>query len=95
MRTIESLTDDEIENCIDGSSNIDMIKDILTKHGVVNENGVVSSGIFADWFAQALEGYIDAEPETEEWTEAFDNNWNWGYNIADNINDLLEDNNEI
>jgi len=95
IKNVHALTNDEIEDCIEGSSNIEMIRDILTKHGVVDIEGHVDSEIFADWFAQALEGYIDADKDTVEYTEAFDNNWNWGYNIADNINDLLEDTNDI
>lgn len=95
MRTIESLTDDEIEDCIDGSSNIEMIRVILTKPGVLTSKGLISSGVFADWFSEAISMYIDAEEDTDEYTEAFDNNWDWGYNIADNINYLLEDTNDI
>ena len=95
MRTIGSLTDNEIEDCIDGSSNIEMIRDILTKPGVLTSKGLISSGAFADCFSEAISVYIDAEEDTDEYTEAFDNNWDWGYNIADNINYLLEDTNDI
>lgn len=91
IKNVHSLTDEEIEDCIEGSSNIDMIRDILTKHGVVDLEGRVDPEVFADWFAQAIEDYIEADVDSDEWTEAFDNNWNWGYNIADNINDLLEE----
>lgn len=91
IKNVHSLADEEIEDCIEGSSNIDMIRDILTKHGVIDLEGRVDAEVFADWFAQAIEDYIEADVDSDEWTEAFDNNWNWGYNIADNINDLLEE----
>ena len=89
---VNSLTDEELEDCIDGTTNLDMIRDILTKHGVVDEEGYVDPEIFADWFATGIEGYIDAEPDTDEWTEANDTNWNWGYDIGDNINSYISDN---
>ena len=89
MKSVHDLTDEELEDCVNGSTNLDMIRDILTKHGVVDLEGWVDPEIFADWFAQDIEGFIDAEPDTYEWNEANDNNWNWGYDIADNINMLL------
>jgi hypothetical protein len=92
MKKIIDLTDEEIEDCINGSSNIKMIRNILTKHGVVDLEGWVDPEIFADWFANEIVGFIGVEEDTPEWTEAFDNNWNWGYDIADNINSYISDN---
>lgn len=92
MKKINELTNEEIEDCINGSSNVDMIRDIFTKHGVVDLEGYVDPEIFADWFAHGVEGYIDAEKGSDEWTEANDVNWNWGYDIADNINSYISDN---
>lgn len=92
MKRVFDLTDEELEDCVDGSSNIDMIRDILTRQGVVDEQGWVDPEIFADWFAKGIEGFIDAEQDSEEWVAAFDNNWNWGYDIADNINSVISDN---
>jgi len=95
MRHISTLTDDELEDCIDGSSNLTMIRDILTKHGVVGDDGYLDPEVFADWFAQGVEAYIEAEVDSDEWTESNDNNWNWGYDIADNINMLLMPQEEV
>lgn len=92
MRSVKELTNEEIEDCINGSSNVEMIREILTKHGVVDLEGWVDPEIFADWFAQGIEGFIDAEEGTDEWTEANDTNWNWGYDIGDNINSMISDN---
>ena len=92
MKDARTLTDEELEDCVDGSTNIDMLRDILTKHGVVDEQGWIDTEIFADWFANGIEGYISAEPDTDEWQEAYDNNWNWGYDIGDNINSYISDN---
>jgi hypothetical protein len=92
MKNVKELTDEELEDCVDGSTNIDMLRDILTKHGVVDEQGWIDPEIFADWFAAGVEGYISAEPDTDEWQAAYDSNWNWGYDIGDNINSYISDN---
>jgi hypothetical protein len=92
MKDARTLTDEELEDCVNGSTNIAMLRDILTKHGVVDEQGWIDPEIFADWFAAGVEGYISAEPDTDEWQEAYDTNWNWGYDIGDNINSYISDN---
>jgi len=68
-RSVHELSDDELEDCIDGSSNLDMIRDILTKHKVVNDQGYVDAENFADWFAIGVEGYIDAEVTAKNGTK--------------------------
>jgi len=37
----EQITDDELEDCFEGSSNIDMVREILAKPGVVVGPGIV------------------------------------------------------
>lgn len=92
IKNVHELTDEELENCVDGTTNIEMIRDILSKHRVVDEQGYIDPEIFADWFAMGIEGFIDAEKDTNEWIEANDNNWNWGYDIGDNINSYISNN---
>ena len=92
MKDAKTLTDEELEDCVNGTTNIAMLREILTKHGVVDEQGWIDPEIFADWFAAGVEGYISAEPDTDEWQEAYDTNWNWGYDIGDNINSYISDN---
>jgi len=92
MKSVFKLTDEELEDCVDGTTNIVMLRDILTKHGVVDEQGWIDPEIFADWFAAGIEAYISAEPDTDEWQAAYDTNWNWGYDIGDNINSYISDN---
>lgn len=91
IKNVHELSDQEIEDCLDGSSNVVMIRDILTKHGVVGDDGYIDPEIFADWFSMGIKGYIDAEEDSDEWIEANDHNWIWGYDIADNINDYISD----
>lgn len=92
MKSVFELTNDELEDCVDGSTDIQILREILNKQGVVDEQGWVDPEIFADWFATGIEGYIDAERDSEVWTEAYNNNWNWGYDIGDNINSYISDN---
>lgn len=91
-KSVNELTDEELESCVDGTTNVILLRDILAKPGVVDGEGWVDPEIFADWFATGIEGYISADPDSEEWTEAYDTNWNWGYDIADNINSYISDN---
>jgi len=92
MKNVHELTDKELEECVDGSTNLTMLKDILTRHGVVGNDGYLDPEIFANWFAQGIEAYIEAEADSDEWNEANDVNWTWGYDIADNINIYISDN---
>lgn len=90
LRTVDDINDDELENCFDGTTDIFMVRDILTKPSVINDEGYVDIDQFASWFAYELEGFIDADEDTEEWEEANDNNISWGESIAMNINDALD-----
>ncbi|NBO99930.1 MAG: hypothetical protein EBU90_07345 [Proteobacteria bacterium] len=86
---MNTFTDEELESCIDGSSDINMIREILAFEGMVDEEGYVDSEKFADSFARAIEGLISEDIEHSDWSEAWDNNWNWGFDIADNINMMI------
>ena len=92
MKSVYELTDEELEDCVDGSTNITMLRDILTKHGVIDLEGWIDPEIFADWFARGIEGFIDADPDSEEFFKIYENNWDWGFDIADNINSYISDN---
>lgn len=91
MMNVKDLTDQELEDCVDGTTNITMLRSIFDQFGVLDDQGWIDPDIFADWFATGIEGFIDAEPDSDEWQEAYDNNWNWGYDIADNINSYISD----
>ena len=39
MKDAKTLTDAELEDCVNGTTNIAMLREILTKHGVVDEQG--------------------------------------------------------
>ena len=92
MKDAKTLTDAELEDCVNGTTNIAMLREILTKPNVVDEQGWIDPEIFADWFAHGIEGFIDAVPDTDEWRAAYDTNWNLGYDIGDNINSYISDN---
>ena len=84
-------TDEEIEECIDGSSDVDMIREIMTMEDVYDEEDSthLHEENFATRFAYAIEGFIDADQGTPEFDEAWDNNYEWALSIAENINELL------
>jgi hypothetical protein len=86
---LEQFNDDEIEECFDGSSNVDLVRDIAGK--CVTENGTIAEMAFGRMFATAIEGYIgvDYDEEPDEWEEAWDNNEDWGISIASNLNALI------
>jgi len=91
MRNVFELDDEELEDCFDGSSNVDMVREILEKDNVVNEDGYVDVDLFAEWFAYAIEGFIDADEDTDDWQDAWNNNYIWGQGIAENINEYLDE----
>lgn len=91
LRSPTDLSDEEIEECIEGSSNVDMIREIMTMEDVYDEEDSthLHEENFATRFAYAIEGFIDADKDTPEWDAAWDNNYEWALSIAENINDLL------
>lgn len=86
MKINEILSDEEIEDCIDGSSNITMIREIIDR---TQKDQLLDATLFAGWFSDEVSNFIDAEEDSEEWFEADENNYAWGLSIAENINDLL------
>ena len=86
MNINDLLSDEDIEECIDGSSDIGMIREIIT---LSQNDEFVDVESFADVFSYKISGFIDTEEGTEEWIEANENNWAWGFSIAENINNLL------
>lgn len=91
MNINELITDDELEDCFEGSTSVDLVREIFTKQGVVCGPKMINPNAFAEWFAYGIEGFIDAEHNSLEWQEAWAVNRDWGLSIANNINDLLEE----
>ena len=90
MKINSILDDEEIESCIDGSSDIRMIREIIDLSQLDN---LLDIEDFADMFAYAIRGFIEVSAEEDEdaYDEAYMNNWEWGTSIAENINLLLVD----
>ena len=91
-RSLHSLTDDEIESCIQGSSNVELIRKLLKLNQA--PDGWIWSMDFGHAFAETIEAFIDADPGTDEWDQAWQINCDWGEKIADNVNELLSMPNE-
>ena len=89
-RSVDEIAFHEFANTLGENLDLLLIKDILSKPNVIDMYGWVDPEMFADWFADAKVGFTGVEEDTPEWTEAFDNNWNWGYDIGDLINKLLD-----
>lgn len=87
VRTLDSLSDEEIESCIDGSSDVKLIRRLLKAN--LAPDGWVWSIDFGQEFAEAIEGFIGADYGTDEWDEAWQVNADWGESMADNVNELL------
>lgn len=85
MSINSKLSDENIEDCIDGSSDIKMLREIID---MAQDGDFVNIEEFADLFAYKIRGFIDAEDD-EDYDEAYNNNWEWGKIIAMNINDKL------
>lgn len=72
------LSDAALEECVDGCTNLDLLRAILRKPYVVEDN-VVDEYLFGDYFQEALEGFAEDD-------EASEINYQWGCQIAENIN---------
>lgn len=91
MKTIAELTDDDIEGCVNGSSDIKMIRSILLIPGIIDEEGFIRCNKFAEAFALKIEGFIGEDEESVQWQEVWDNNFCWGFDIAEDLNYVLAD----
>lgn len=88
MKTLDNITDDELEVCVEGSTNLTMLRDLLEQCLM---DGLVHEDDFTDVFAMELEKHLDTNLPGPEYIEAYDVNWEWGMRIAENVNDLLRD----
>ena len=89
IRTIDQISDDELEDCYDGTTNNNMVRRLVKE--CLEDNGLINVEDFGHYFAREIEGFIaaDEEEEPDEWEEAWGNNCTWGETIAENINDAL------
>ncbi len=94
MRSALDLSEEQLEECVEptGSTSMALIREILGKPFCLNDDGTVDPQKFAQWFSYALEGFIEADEESEEWYEANGNNYLWGIDIAENINYYINNN---
>lgn len=87
VRTIDQISDSELEDCYDGTTDNHMVRRLIGECS--NEDGWIDSEDFGYLFARQIEGFIDADEDSEEWEEAWDANREWGENIAQNVNDAM------
>jgi len=82
-----TLTDSQIESCIDGHSDVNLIRKIMAESMDENE---LDCDIFARKFADTIKAFISEDENTDEYWEAYNVNYEWGYNIAEQINYLID-----
>lgn len=90
MKINSLLSDEEIANCIEGSFNIKMIREVID---ISQLDNLLDVEDFADLFAFLLKEFISVtfEEDEDEYDECYMNNWEWGQTIAEKINQLLVD----
>lgn len=88
VRINDIIDDEDLAWCVDGSSDLTMIRRLID---VCQVETLLDVHRFAEMFARQIEGFIDAAEGTSEWREAYENNFSWGMGIADAINDYLYD----
>jgi len=86
VRINEIIDDEDLAWCIDGSTDLNMVRRLID---VCQDEALLDVQQFGEMFARQIEGFIDAAEGTEEWEEAHENNLNWGIGIADTINDYV------
>lgn len=87
---IDKLSDDQLDECCAGSTDLPMVRRLLN-YCLDRESGLVDAFNFSDMFAQNLEAFISEDEGTLAWTEAWTVNQDWGFSIAESVNELLMD----
>jgi hypothetical protein len=86
IRINEIIDDEDLAWCIDGSTDLNMVRRLID---LCQDESLLDVQQFGEMFARQIEGFIDVAEGTEEWEEAHENNLNWGIGIADTINDYV------
>lgn len=90
MKNVFELTDEALNGCASSEVNVSLIRKILEKNDMVADSGYINVDEFAQWFAHYLESQIGAPVDTDEWDNIWDENYDEGESIAENINELLD-----
>ena len=91
MYTVHDLSDTDLMCCFDAYGVYPNIRQILDKKGVIHSsNGLINIEEFAERFAGDLEEFIEGKFGGEDWFAAWANNYDWGLDVADDINCYFE-----
>lgn len=88
MKINDILDDDELLECVDGTTDVKLLRRAIEYS---QDENILDEDLFAKYFSDAIEGFIDEKPNTEEYFIAQENNYSWGFEIAENINSLIVD----
>ena len=89
-RKFRDLTDYEIQYCAKGVEDVSLIRNILNQPNVIWRSEFINLDEFAETFACWREGLLSIDELTEEWMDAYNSNFDIGYEIANNLNELLD-----
>lgn len=88
MKINDILDDEEIMECVDGHTDISLLRRAIE---YAQDENLLDEDLFADFFSQAIETFINEEAGTEAYLNAREANYAWGFNIAENINMFIVD----
>lgn len=88
MKINDIISDEELEECIDGCTDLTLIRHLIDRN---QENTLLNVEGFGEDFSYQISGFNNFDPvdEKEEWEECNQNNREWGESIAESINDLV------
>lgn len=90
MKINDILSDEELEECIDGCTELSLIRNLIER---TQDGTLLDVEKFSKEFAYQISGFNNFDPvdEKEEWLECNQNNEEWGESIAESINDMVFD----
>ena len=90
-RKFRDLTDYEIQYCAKGFEDVGLIRNILIQPKVIWRSEFINLDEFAETFACWREGFSSLDELTEEWFDDYNRNFDWGYELATSLNEILDD----
>ena len=90
-RDVEKLTDLDIEMCVMGAIDAGVIRNILSQPFVIWKSGFINPEVFAEIYGCWVAGFSSLDELTEEWVDDYNRNFDWGYEVAASLNEILDD----
>jgi len=88
MKINDILDDEELLECVDGSTDLKLLRKAID---YAQDENILDEDLFAEYFCDSIDGFIDEEIGTEAYLNAREANYIWGFEIAESINSLIVD----